>query len=119
VNHDPLVAQTLRSIAALTGIPIRPDAAEEGDVAPYLVYAEIALPPDAYTLGGESSLVPARYQIDVYAATRAQANALAQAAHDALTAAFGGVAVSRQSLFEHDTRLRRTLLDLQLWFPNP
>ena len=28
-------------------------------------------------------------------------------------------AVTRQSLFEHDTRLRRTLLDLQLWFPNP
>ena len=119
MNHDAQVAQTLMAVPALSGLPIRPDAAEEGDVAPYVAYAEIALPPGAYTLLGESSLVPARYQIDIYAATRAQANALAQAAHDALTQAFGGVAVSRQSLFEHDTRLRRTLLDLQLWFPNP
>ncbi|WP_449413215.1 tail completion protein gp17 [Pandoraea soli] len=118
MNHDAVLASVLQAAPALSGTPIRPDVADQSDAAPYIVYSEIALQEGAYTLMGESTLVPARYQIDVYATTRAQANTLAQAVADAVAAAFSGVLLNRQSLFEPDTRLRRTLLDLSIWFDN-
>ena len=119
MNHDADLAAVLKLAPMLAGIPIRPDIADEGEDAPYIIFAEIALQDGAYTLAGESSLVPARYQIDVYAPTRAEANALAGAVADAVAQAFGGTLLNRQGLFEPDTRLRRVLLDLSIWFDNP
>ena len=118
MNHDLSLASVLKSSLELAGILIRPDVAEQGDAPPYVVFAEIALPEGTYVLTGQSSLVPSRYQIDVYAMTRAEANAIGQAVTSKLEEAFSAIVLNRQSLFESDTRLRRVLLDLEIWFPN-
>jgi Protein of unknown function (DUF3168) len=118
MNHDVDIATALKSSLDLAGIPIRPDVADQGDAPPYIVFAEVALPDGTYALSGESSLVPARYQIDVYSLTRVEANVLAAAVAAKITEAFGGIVLNRQSLYEPDTRLRRVLLDLSIWFEN-
>lgn len=116
MNQDLQLASALLGASALSGIPIRPDVADQADVPPYVVYAEIALQDGAYTLDGESSLVPARYQFDVYASTRSAANALAQNLTQVLESTFSAVLLNRQSLFEQETRLRRVMLDVSIWF---
>ena len=118
MNHDLALASALKSSLELAGVTIRPDVAEQGDAPPYVVFAEIALPEGTYILSGESTLTPSRYQIDIFAATRLEANALAQAVASKLEAVFSAVVMNRQSLFETDTRLRRVLLDLYIWFVN-
>jgi Protein of unknown function (DUF3168) len=118
MNHDAALATALKSSLDLNGIPIRPDIANQGEQPPYIVFAEIALPDGTYVLSGESSLVPARYQIDVFSLTRTEANTLANAVTRKITEAFGGTLYNRQALFEPDTRLRRVLLDLSIWFEN-
>ena len=118
MNHDLELASALKSSLELAGVTIRPDLAEQGDGPPYVVFAEIALPEGTYILSGESSLTPSRYQIDIFAATRLEANALAQAVTSKLEEVFSAVVLNSQSLFETDTRLRRVLLDLYIWFVN-
>lgn len=116
MNQDQQLASILIGANGLSGIPVRPDVADQADVPPYVIYAEIALQEGTYTLAGESSLAPARYQVDVYAPTRSSANAIAQSVTDALAQAFSAVLLNRQSLFEPETRLRRVMLDVSLWF---
>ncbi len=53
MNHDADLAAVLKLAPMLAGIPIRPDIADEGEAAPYIVFAEIALQDGAYTLTGE------------------------------------------------------------------
>jgi hypothetical protein len=118
MNHDADLAAVLQNFAPLSAIPIRPDVAAQGESSPYIVYLEVALQEGAYTLEGESSLVPARYQIDVYALTRTQTNDIADDVIQALVNAFSAVLLNRQSLYETDTHLRRTLLDVSIWFEN-
>lgn len=118
MNHDAQFAAALMNAPSLAGIPIRPDVANPDELAPYIVYLEVAIQEGTYTLTGESSLVPVRYQVDVYAATRLQANAISSAVIEALLDAFGAVLLNRQSLYESDTRLRHTMLDMSVWFEN-
>ena len=116
MNQDAQLAAALQGATPLTQVPVRPDVADQGDQPPYVVFAEIAVQDGAYTLGGESTLVPARYQIDVYAPTRLAANAIAQSVVEILADTFDAVVLNRQSLFEPDTRLRRVMLDMSIWF---
>lgn len=116
MNQDVQLAAALQGAPSLVNVPVRPDVADQGDQPPYVVFSEIAVQDGAYTLGGESTLVPARYQIDVYAPTRLGANALAQAVAQILAGTFDAVVLNRQSLFEPDTRLRRVMLDMSIWF---
>lgn len=116
MNQDLQLAGALLTAPALSGVAVRPDVADQMDTPPYVVYAEVALQDGAYTLAGESSLVPARYQIDVYAPTRIVANSLAQSITDLLAQTFSAILLNRQSLFEPDTRLRRVMLDVSVWF---
>ena len=116
MNQDTQLASALQTAVALTNVSIRPDVADQGDAPPYVVFSEIAMQQGVYTLSGESSLVPARYQIDVYATTRQQANAIGAIVIAALVNQFGAVLLNRQSLFEPDTRLRRVMLDVSIWF---
>lgn len=118
MNQDLALATVLHQASELSGIPIRPDMAEVTDRAPYIVYSEIALQEGSYTLQGESSLVPARYQIDVYGTTRVQTNVIATTVSSILIASFGAVVLNRQSFYEPETRLRRTMLDVSIWFDN-
>lgn len=116
MNQDTQLANALQNAVALANVPIRPDIADQGDAPPYVVFSEIAMQQGVYTLCGESSLVPARYQIDAYAATRQQANAIGAIVIVTLANRFEAVLLNRQSLFEPDTRLRRVMLDVSIWF---
>ena len=90
---------------------IAPDAAPP----PYLVYQRVSANTENI-LSGSSGLINTRIQMDVYAATYAQAQDIA-AAIDALMSDWEvqNVSVLSQDLYEPDAKLHRVSTDYSLW----
>jgi hypothetical protein len=91
------------------------DIAEQGTVTPYIVWQHV-ISPINNTLGGASNIQNSRVQVDCYASSPAARRTLA----DAVVAAFDvtplkNVQLSRQNLYESDTKLFRTMLDFSIW----
>lgn len=116
MNFDQAVYGELRAFPGLESLPIRPDVADQGDVAPYVVYTRLPLEPN-WTLTGPSSLQNAHYQIDVYAKARADVIRITGLVTQALSqsALLTGVPKSEASDYEPDTKLYRRLLEFSVW----
>lgn len=113
---DRSIYSELRAIPGLDSLPIRPDVADQGDIAPYVVYTRLPLGPN-WTLTGPSSLQNAHYQIDVYAKSRADAIRIAGLVTQALSQSqlLTGVPKSESSDYEPDTKLYRRMLEFSVW----
>ena len=71
-------------VSALVAARVRPHMAWAEDDLPYVVYARIS-DVVGYHMGGEDGLYDARYQLDCWAATGEDAEALAEAVQSALS----------------------------------
>jgi hypothetical protein len=116
VNFDQAVYAAMHGYSGLGSIPIRPDVAAQGDVAPYIVYALVYNAPN-WTLTGASTLDNARYQIDVYSNVRATAQSLADLVTAAITQSpvLTGVPLNATSGYEPETKLFRRTLEFSVW----
>lgn len=106
-------------IAALVGDRITPEVVE-GDTLPAITFAEISSEPQTDLSGGDGSLVRYRMQINVWAAKRIDAQALAELVRVRMqTAASTFRAVpepSSQSVYEPDTKRRGHIRDYSCWY---
>jgi hypothetical protein len=105
-------------IGAIVDERAYPVAAPDSPVAPYLTYQRVSAVPQNVMAGngGAAPLMNTRLQIDVYAATYAEAQAKA----DAIKAALRGWAIqnvtnSEQDLYEGDVKLHRVMIDISTW----
>lgn len=116
MNFDQAIYAALRAYPGLETIKIRPDVAEQGDVAPYVVYSLIYNAPN-WTLAGPSTLDNAHYQVDIYAPIRQQALDFADLITAAITqsAVLTGVPLNVTSSYEPETKLYRRMLEFSVW----
>lgn len=75
-------------VAALVGVRAYPAVRPQGSPLPALVY-QLVSSPGAYHMGGVSGLRSARVQVDVYGASYAEGQAVADAVELALSGASG------------------------------
>jgi hypothetical protein len=92
---------------------IAPDAV----AAPYVIFQRISASTENI-LSGSSGLINTRIQVDVYAATYAQAQGVA-AAIDGLMATWTvqNVSVLSQDFYEPEAKMHRVLTDYSIWHP--
>ena len=89
--------------------------AAQGTAPPYITWQMIVSPANV-SFGGASNLQNTRVQIDVYARTGADTEALAKAIATAMAAAsFKNVPLSVQEFYEPEVKLHRISLDYSLW----
>jgi hypothetical protein len=103
--------------AALPGVKVRPEVADPSDPPPYVVYTQY-FGTRVQHLRGDSGLANPRFQVDVYALTKAEAVQIknrARAAIDAC-AALGAVFIEDGSGYESDTKRYRQRQDFSFWF---
>lgn len=96
---------------------IYPQIAPDAAAPPYIVHQRVSANTENI-LDGASGLVNTRLQVDVYATTYAQAQAVA-AAIDALMAGWEvqNVSVLSQDFYEADAKLHRVATDYSIWHP--
>jgi hypothetical protein len=112
-------------VAALKGLVpgpngtfrVYPDVAPAGAVMPYITYQGVG-GQDETTFDGLNTLQNKRMQINVWAAERAAAAALEIPILQALTAApvLGTPIGAPVSVYEDDTKLFGSRLDISIWF---
>lgn len=104
-------------IGAIVDERAYPVAAPDSPVAPYLTYHRVsAVPQNVMAGNGGNPLMNTRLQIDVYAATYAEAQAKAEAIRAALRGwAIQNVTNSEQDLYEDDVKLHRVMIDISTW----
>ena len=114
---DQALAAALLAYPALAGVAVRAEVAQTGDVAPYIVHTQFA-GVRVNSLAGDSGLANPRFQIDVYAPTKAQSTTLKAAIRRAVLAEplLGAVFLNEGSGFEPDTKLYRYRQDFSFWF---
>ena len=92
-----------------------PNLAAQDTVPPYIVYQRVVSVPHN-TLQGATDLQNTRVQIDAYAKTYGQAQALAENVRAAMQGAgFSNIQLSEQDFFEVEVRLHRVSLDYSIW----
>ena len=97
---------------------VYPNVAPEGVEKPYLTYTRITALEETTldTNGGTNNLRNTRLQLDVWAATYADAQTKAEALRTALKAwAVPNVFQADQDMYEPDTKLHRVMLDISTW----
>jgi hypothetical protein len=94
---------------------IYPQVAPDSPIKPYIVYQRVSSNSEN-VLSGKTTLINTRLQIDCYASTYVEAQALA-AQVDALMDGWSVQNVSNpaQDAFEPDVRLHRVILDYSVW----
>jgi thiosulfate reductase cytochrome b subunit len=91
------------------------DIARQGVVAPFIVWLLVTSTTNN-SLQGASNVQNTRVQIDIYAATQAARQTLADAVVAAMAAAsFSNVQLSSQNLYEAEVKLFRSILDFSVW----
>ena len=107
----------LAGAAALAGMPVKSEMVLATDSAPYVIYTQFAGSRPS-VLSGDAHLGNPRFQIDVYAATKAQAIAMKAAVRAAVLACapLNAVFISDGSAYEENTKLYRHRQDFSLWF---
>ena len=83
-----------QALAVLVENRVYPDIGPSTPVLPYITHQQVGGDPVNFIEGGQPSKANARMQVNVWAATRAEASALAQAVETALR----GVAADRKSV---------------------
>jgi hypothetical protein len=117
MSVESVIAQTLKAWPALAGVVIRPDKAEQGDAAPYVIYQKVT-GQRIKSLTGDSGLANPLFQFDVYATTRLSAAALRDEMRKAIQASvpLGAVHAGEGASYEPDTKLYRERIDFSIWF---
>ena len=102
---------------ALVGIKVRSEVAQPTDVVPYIVHSQVS-GIRVNSLRGDSGLANSRFQIDVYAETKAQTSLLKKAIREAVLASvpLGANLVGEGSGYESDTKRYRHRQDFSFWF---
>lgn len=103
------------SDARLSAYSVWPDVAEDQAVPPYIIFSEVSRG-DNYTLGGLSTLLHVNYQIDVYAKDRGTASGISDAVESVIYDRLDGILVGRQSIYEKETKFRRSLMEFSIRF---
>ena len=107
----------LLAFPALSGLKVRAEVAQPTDVTPYIVHTQIS-GVRVNSLTGDSGLANSRFQIDVYADTKAQCVTLKKAIRQAILASvpLGAVLIGEGSGYEPDTKRYRQQQDFSIWF---
>lgn len=114
---EETLAACLLAFPALAGCKVRAEVAQQADLPPYIVHT-LVTGARVKSLTGDSGLANPHFQIDVYAATKAQASTLKRAIFDAVLAvpALGAVFLNEGSGYEPDTKRYRHRQDFSFWF---
>ena len=114
---EETLAACLLAAPALAGIKVRAQVAQPTDVTPYIVHSQIS-GVRVNSLRGDSGLANPRFQIDVYADTKALTATYRKAIRDAVLAcnALGAVFIGESSDYEPDTKRYRHQQDFSFWF---
>lgn len=114
--EETLVA-ALTAWPALAGVKIFADVADDGAVAPYIVYTMFT-GTRVKSLAGDSGLANPHFQLDVYASKRGPVTTLKNAVRDAVLAdaVLGAVFLNEGSGYEPARKLRRQRQDFSFWF---
>lgn len=110
-------------LRALIGAPpdtrVYPQVLPQGEVRDSVVFNVITDVPQNSLLGYTSGLRSVRVQLDCYAGQYRAAQLLANAVQAVLGSVISGplksVQVDRRDLYDDATRLRRVMLDYQMW----
>ncbi|NUA26107.1 DUF3168 domain-containing protein [Cupriavidus basilensis] len=104
------------ALAPLVAGRLFPDAADLGTPAPYITYQRVG-GQDANTVDGPADLKNGRFQINVWAGTRNEADSLMDQVIDALAAEpLLGVPIGAPvSDYESSLDLRGSMLDFSIW----
>ena len=110
-------AITYGALKGLAGGQVYPDQAPANTAAPYIVYQSVG-GVDETDFDGFSELQNSRMQIAIWAASRAEAVATMQQILHALTAApvLGKPIGAPVSVYEDDTKLYGSRLDVSIWY---
>lgn len=112
-----MIAEDLvTTLGTVFGGRLYPAVAPEGAAAPFGIYLLVAGLPEN-SLQGRSNLTNSRYQVDVYAATKADAETLAASVRTAMNDAslFASVCQLQQDFYDTDAQLFRVSMDFSLW----
>ena len=109
-----LKEQIYAALSALAGGAVFVDFAPPEIAAPYIVWSEVVDTP-LNALSGISAW-NLRLQVDAYAVTRSECDALADLAISALAAdPIKAICISKQSFTEDAVGLKRTVVDFSIW----
>ena len=105
----------LLSGATDAGANIYPMTAPDSCLRPYITYQRISANSEN-VMSGSSGLINTRMQIDVYADTYAQSQAVAAAVESMMSGwTVQNVSQPAQDLYEDPVKLFRVLLDYSIW----
>lgn len=111
-------AQVYAALQALAGGNVYPDVAPENTPPPYITYQAVGGQPINLLTGEKPGKRNARMQVNVWAASRPEAAALAQQVEDALRdtkALQTEVLTGQVATYDENTKLRGTRQDFSLW----
>jgi hypothetical protein len=104
--------------AGLGGTRAYPNVAPDGAAMPYVTYSRISSVEENSLAvnGGTGNLANTRFQLDVWAATYAQAQTTSGAVKSALKSwSVTNVINIEQDLYESDTKSHRVMIDFSTW----
>jgi hypothetical protein len=108
----------LVSGATDAGDRIYPQVAPDGVARPFIVYQRINTNTEN-VLSGSSGLLNTRLQVDVFAATYAQAQQIALAIANLMASwSTPNVSIVSQDFFEDEVKLHRVMTDYSIWHDN-
>lgn len=107
------------ALKSLVGNRVYPDVAPPNTTRPYITYQQIGGRPINFVEAAVPSMKNGRWQINVWADTRASAAAISQQASDALktTIALNTTILNEPiATFDEETGYRGTIQDFSFWF---
>jgi hypothetical protein len=117
MSVETVLGACLLAASGLAGVKVRAEVAQPTDATPYIVHTQIT-GTRIKSLRGDSGLANPRFQIDVYADTKAQAVDLKKAIRLAVLASpeLGAVLIAEASGYEADTKRYRQRQEYSFWF---
>lgn len=117
---EETIVAAIQTVPALAAQPIRPNAADDADRAPYVIYRQVGGRREQ-VLRGDCGLANLRVQIDVYAETALQAASLKKAIRTAIlaTPALSATLIDEGSGEDPASKLQRQRQDFSFWFQDP
>ncbi|ONN68131.1 DUF3168 domain-containing protein [Herbaspirillum sp. VT-16-41] len=117
---EETIVAAIQTVPALAAQPIRPNAADDADRAPYVIYRQVGGRREQ-VLRGDCGLANPRVQIDVYAETALQAASLKKAIRTAIldTPALSATLIDEGSGEDPASKLQRQRQDFSFWFQDP
>lgn len=100
----------------IVGARVYPNAAPDSPTRPYITYSRVAAVEQNNMSGNGGGFINTRFQIDVWSATYAEAQAKAVLVKSALNGwATPNVVQLEQDFYESDTKLHRVMIDVSTW----